>query len=434
MSKSVTGTTVRKRSRGIYGYLSTDENRYFRGVATNIAFKNFDASIFVSHKNRDATIVDSAGKVFRTLQTSGLHRIESEIINKNSISETAVGGNINYEHNNLRIGISTLRHGFGADYVRDLQPYNMFQLNKSSNCNYSTDVLWRWKRMILFAETAFDSDMKNASVAGATFGLEQNIQLSLLYRNYARDYKSLYAQGFSDGTRTENEKGFFIATAFSPIKYINFSGYFDVFSFPWLKYRINAPSRGYSYSFRIAYSPKINLKMYVNVKQKSNNENYTPENSHIAQAVDKSIFHINYNINYNLFGKLRLQNRFEYSSFKLDDLPREKGFMIFQDVAYDFSLIPLSLSLRYANFKTDSWNTRIYAYESDVLYAYTVPAYYLNGQRWFVNLKYSVAKRINLWIRASQTIYSNRDYIGSGVTRIDGNKQTEIKAQVVVKF
>jgi len=434
MNKSVTGTTVRKRARGVYGYSSTDENKYFRGVAANIGLKDFDISVFVSHNNRDATVADSAGTVFRTLQTSGYHRTDSEIRNKNSISESAVGGNINYEHNNLHIGISALWHGFDADYVRDLQPYNMFQLNKSSNYNYSADAQWMWKRMILFAETAFDSNTKNASVAGATFSLEQNIQLSLLYRNYARDYQSLYAQGFSDGSRTENEEGFFIAATLSPIKKVTFSGYFDVFRFPWLKYRINAPSKGSSYAFRITYSPKMNLKMYVNVKQKNNSENYTPENSHIAQVVDKSTLHVNYNINYSMFGKLKMQNRFEYSTFKLSSAPRENGFMFFQDVAYDFSPIPLSLSLRYARFNTDSWNTRIYAYENDVLYSFTVPAYYMKGQRWFVNLKYSVTKRINLWIRASQTIYSDREYIGSGTTRIDGNKQTEIKAQAIVKF
>ena len=434
INKSVTATAIRKRARGVYGYSSTDENKYFRGVATNLSFNNFDVSLFVSHKNRDASIVDSAGKVFRSLQTTGLHRTDSEIRNKNSINESAVGGNVNYEHNNLHIGISALWHGFNADYVRDLQPYNMFQLNKSSNYNYSADVQWRWKRMILFAETAFDANTKNASVAGATFSLEQNIQLSLLYRNYACDYQSLYAQGFSDGTRTENEEGFFIAATLSPIKRINFSGYFDVFSFPWLKYRINAPSRGFSYAFRITYSAKKNLKMYINLKQKTNNENYTPENAHIAQVVDKSTFHVNYNISYNLFGKLKMQNRFEYSTFKLDNAPRENGFMVFQDVAYDFSQIPLTVALRYACFNTDSWNTRIYAYEPDVLYSYTVPAYYMKGQRWFFNLKYSISKKINLWLRASQTIYSNKEYIGSGATKIDGNKQTELKAQMIVKF
>jgi hypothetical protein len=434
INKSVTASAIRRRARGVYGYSSTDENKYFRGVATNLSFNKFDISLFISHKNRDASIADSTGKVFKTLQTTGLHRTDSEIRNKNSISESAAGGNINYEHNNLRIGISALWHSFNADYVRDLQPYNMFQLNKSSNFNYSTDVQWRWKRMILFAETAFDTNMKNASVAGATFNLEQNIQLSLLYRNYAYDYQSIYAQGFSDGTRTENEEGFFISATLSPIKHINLSGYFDVFSFPWLKYRINAPSRGFSYAFRITYSPKKNLKMYVNVKQKNSNENYTPENSHLVQTVEKSTFHINYNINYNLFDKLKMQNRFEYSTFKLANAPREKGYMIFQDAAYDFSPIPFTVSLRYAFFNTDSWNTRIYAYETDALYSYTVPAYYMKGQRWFFNLKYSITKQINLWLRASQTIYSNREYIGSGTTKIDGNKQTEIKEQVKVKF
>jgi hypothetical protein len=434
INKSVIGTTVRKRARGVYGYSSTDENKYFRGVAANMEFNKFNISIFVSHKNRDATLADSTSTTFKTLQTTGLHRTDSEINNKNSVSETALGGNINYEYQNFRIGISGMWHRFGIDYVRDLQPYNMFELNKSSNYNYSADVQWMWKRIILFAETAFDSNAKNASVVGATFGLEQNIQLSLLYRNYARNYQSLYAQGFSDGAKIQNEEGFFMTTAFSPLRNIKFSGYFDIFAFPWLKYRINAPSEGYSYAFRIDYYPTDKFKMYINVKQKNSKENYTPADEHISQTVNKSNFHINYNINYTLFGKLMMQNRIEYAKFKRGNEPREKGFMIFQDIAYHFTKIPLNVSLRYAYFNTDSWNTCIYAYESDVLYAYSVPAYYMKGQRFYLNLQYSLTKRINLWLRASQTIYKNRESISSGITKTDGNKHTEIKAQIIIKL
>lgn len=434
ISKSVAGTTVRKRARGVYGYSSTDENKYFRGAAANMEFNKFNISIFASYKNRDATIADSTDKTFKTLQTTGLHRTNSEIGNKNSVSETALGGNINYEYKNFRIGISGMWHRFGNDYVRDLLPYNMFELNKSSNYNYSADVQWMWKRMILFAETAFDSNTKNASVVGATLGLEQNIQLSLLYRNYARNYQSLYAQGFSDGTKIQNEEGFFMTATFYPLRNLKFSGYFDIFAFPWLKYRINTPSEGYSYAFRIDYSLTDKIKMYVNVKQKSSKENYTPADEHIAQTVNKSNFHINCNINYALFGNLIMQNRIEYAAFKRGDEPREKGFMVFQDIAYHFTEFPLSASLRYAYFNTDSWNTCIYAYENDVLYAYSVPAYYMKGQRFYINLQYSVTKRIKLWLRASQTIYKNRESINSGATKIDGNKQTEIKAQIIIKL
>ncbi|MDR0420261.1 MAG: helix-hairpin-helix domain-containing protein [Prevotellaceae bacterium] len=434
VNKSVVGTVLRKRARGVYGYTSTDENKYFRGVASNLEFNRFNLSMFISYKNRDATITDSTNKVFKTLQTTGLHRTDSEISNKNSINETALGGNINYEYKNLKVGISGLWHRFGADYVRDLQPYNMFELNKSSNFNYSADLQWMWKRIILFAETAFDSNTKNASVIGANFSLEQNIQLSLLYRNYARDYQSLYAQSFGNTSKSQNEEGFFIATIFSPLRNVTLSGYFDIFSFPWLKYRINAPSQGYSYAFRIHYSLNYKTKMYIDVKQKNSNENYTPPDGHITQTVDKSDFHVKYNINYTLFGKLMMQNRLEYSSSKRGNEPREKGFMIFQDAAFHFTAIPLDVSLRYAYFNTDSWNTRIYAYESDMLYSYSVPAYYMKGQRFYLNLQYSLTKRINLWLKASQTRYSNRETTGSGITKIDSNKQTEIKAQIIVKL
>ena len=57
---------------------------------------------------------------------------------------------------------------------------------------------------------------------------------------------------------------------------------------------------------------------------------------------------------------------------------KQTGWMMYQ--AYIQILKEqLRLSARYAIFNTDSYDTRIYAYEKDVLYAFSVPALYATG-------------------------------------------------------
>ena len=108
--------------------------------------------------------------------------------------------------------------------------------------------------------------------------------------------------------------------------------------------------------------------------------------------------------------------------------------MIYQDIFYDLRKIPLSFNMRFAVFDTDSYNSRIYAYENDILHAFSIPAYYSKGTRTYFNIKYSAGKHVDIWLRYSQTYYSNLDVISSGLNQINGNTKSEIKAQVRIRF
>jgi len=92
------------------------------------------------------------------------------------------------------------------------------------------------------------------------------------------------------------------------------------------------------------------------------------------------------------------------------------------------------LNIRYAIFNTDSYNTAIYAYETDVLYAYSVPSYYYKGSRGYVVLHYRISRNFDLWLRYSRTFYANKNVIGSDLTEIQANHKSEIKAQLRIRF
>ena len=98
------------------------------------------------------------------------------------------------------------------------------------------------------------------------------------------------------------------------------------------------------------------------------------------------------------------------------------------------SKLPLTVSLRFALFDTESYNAGIYAYENDVLYAYSIPAYYYRGTRTYLMLNYIIYKGFEIWLRYSQTYFDNKDVVSSGLSEIQGNTKSEIKAQLSIKF
>jgi hypothetical protein len=80
-------------------------------------------------------------------------------------------------------------------------------------------------------------------------------------------------------------------------------------------------------------------------------------------------------------------------------------------------------------FSIEDYNARIYAVENDVLYQYSVPAFQNSGVRYYVLLNYSPLRRLELWVRFSQTRYNNVETIGSGLDTINGSVLSELHVQ-----
>ena len=108
--------------------------------------------------------------------------------------------------------------------------------------------------------------------------------------------------------------------------------------------------------------------------------------------------------------------------------------LVYQDVSYKFKSFPLNLSFRYALFDTDTYNAKLYAYENDVLYSFSIPAYYYKGTRTYLTARYQVSRNIDVWLRAAQWFYNNQESVSSGLNEIKGQSKTEVKAQIRIKF
>lgn len=83
------------------------------------------------------------------------------------------------------------------------------------------------------------------------------------------------------------------------------------------------------------------------------------------------------------------------------------GVTLHQDVQYTFATsMPVVLQGRLLLFHAPNWDNRVYTYENDVLYGYSVPAIYGQGVRMYLNLRWKIIDQLSLYFRISETIYA----------------------------
>ena len=84
-------------------------------------------------------------------------------------------------------------------------------------------------------------------------------------------------------------------------------------------------------------------------------------------------------------------------------LQRSRGFNLCQDINYIFRKIPVTVWFRFCLFSTDDWASRIYTYENDLLYSFSVPALAGSGSRSYLMVKWKVNEIAELRIKYGMT-------------------------------
>jgi hypothetical protein len=181
-----------------------------------------------------------------------------------------------------------------------------------------------------------------------------------------------------------------------PVSAWRFDAYIDVYKFPWLKYLVDAPSQGKDFLAQITYSPNKQLEVYTRYRSESKQGNQ-PDNNLADElscivATAKlenpgSAFKINQS--------LAVRNRTELLWYDKNGRKCRERFLTFFDFIYKPVLKRYSGNIRLQYFETDDYNSRIYAYENDVLFYYSIPAFYDQGYRYYLNVNYDLNSSIS---------------------------------------
>ncbi len=437
--KTADVTNIKKTANPIRPYTSVDETRFMRGAAVDFGFGPLSLLAFASMKKVDASVLaDSLYddlEFVSSINLSGLHRTNSEIQKKDALTETIAGANLRYRNRNLQLGIAGVYQGYDKDFNKSIQPYNQFDFRGKEMVSLSGDYSYVIRNFNFFGEASRSSYSGNwANVHGVLFSLDSRASFSLLYRNYQKGYQTFYNNGFSEGSNTQNENGIYAGFKLKLSSAWTLNTYADLFTFPWIKYQVDAPTTGHELLIQPSYKPNKQLEIYVRYRQQLRQKNSRDSDGTVTPIEDVLQRNYRLNLSYAVSELFTVKSRIEYVTINRPSNAPEDGLIITQDVLFKPKNLPFDLSLRYALFDTDSYDTRIYTYENNALYVFAVPAYYYQGSRGYMLIRYSFLKRFDLWVRYGTFIYNNRKTLGSGAEEIQGSKKSDITVQLRIKL
>jgi hypothetical protein len=432
--------TVRRPTIGARPYTSLMEYGYFwGGAATYALHPNVDLTILAARNRRDAnTAIGSAaeGTVVTSLQTSGLHRTQSEMDDQGSLLETNIGAHLLYHNQKqVQLGLTALQTTYDKLFRKRDMPYNQYEFTGKQNLVIGLHGGYIWHNWNFFGEVARSSGSETNSggigaVGGALGSLSKRLDLAIVFRHYDRNFHSFYSNAFSEGSRTSNETGAYAGIKYTVYRKLSLGGFVDFYHFPWLRYLVDKPSGGFDYLLQTRYMPNRQTAFYA-VYHEEHKEHNLPD-SKTKEVVGTTRRTYVLSADYVLMRGLSLKSRVQWGAYQYTGRSASRGFAFVQDATLDYRR--LSLSGRIALFGTDDYDSRQYVYERDVLYAFSFPAYFNQGIRHYLLAQYNLNRHLDIWVRWARTDVINQPTVGSDLDLINAPHKSEVKVQARWRF
>lgn len=432
MGKTTALNTLLNRESGIKKHSSTDEYNYFQGIAGSIQLsEHFTADAFYSYRQMDG-IVDN--RFITSLKEDGYHRIPRDYEKKNSLTNQLIGSNIQYNGKNFELGLTAVYNFFNKVLNPTYRPYNKYYPRGSDFFNLGANYKFFLKKLTWMGEVAMDKDRRMAALNTLRYRPNANFQLIAMHRFYDVAYQSMYARSVGEGSMVQNESGFYLGMEADELWYFKLTAYIDFFYFPWKKYQMTKNgTRGIDGVIQLDYSPNHELDMFIHYRYKNKFKDYNPAEGDkitVPYIQQKGRYQLTYSPNDELV--LKTTADVVYNAYQHKD--PSKGFLIKQSIGYKFPKLPLQLDASVAWFKTDDYASRITVYEKSLLYSFSMPSFYGEGERFSFNTRYELNKHIVLQGKYACTHYRDREVISSGLEQIEGNLKSDLYFQVQFKF
>ena len=393
-------TAMRRFSDGIRPVATTNEGQFFRGGAITIGNTHWSGSAF-------------AGAVTET-------------------DRTAFGGAFSYRQARFTIGAQAICYGEYGDSATNGEKWRSLLHPIRLNASVSYQAIAG--KVLLFGEVAVNEKGKPAVLQAVLIPVNPVFQMATLLRYYATGYQSPMGSGFRTSSGDCGEFGAYLTGHLVMSRNVEADLYCDFYRFLWLSYLTDAPVQGMdagaSLTCRLAKKSALQLRYQWRTKPKNESDD-----SYMHRLVEQCRHQLR--LQWTCTPLPWLDTKTEVSMV-LNKGPSGakrwyKGILMYQDLAFNCRKPQLSIHLRIAYFDTDRYDERLYAYENDVYYAFTIGSYYYQGMRAYLLVRYKI-RDLSIWFRISRTHYLNRSDISSGLTHIDKPHKTEVKVQCLYRF
>lgn len=402
--------SLEKKGYPLLPYTSANETNALQGVSVKIGKNHWELISFYSNQNKDARIQNDQ---IQTIYKTGLHQKPSEIARKKTLNEQILGSNFQFRYHNLKVGSTFSWHHYQYSFAPSTELYKQENLKGKDLQNISLYYQYENQKILLFAEYVKQSHQKKAFIQGVTLKINPIVSYTALYRNYQNGFFSLYANAFSEASNPQNEIGFYQGMDFYFSPKWHLQAYIDFYEFPYFRYQHNFPTKGNDYVLQLSHQISQRAHFYLRYKFEKREEKMISKKQQIRSALKFEHYPFTFQSNLALH-------------FSQIDL-KEQGYLLYQTIQYKIPFFKRKLKLTYrgAYYTTSSFKTAIYAYEHDVLYSFSFPAYYGQGFRQYMVLRYKLNQSIKMDLKIGHQHFSHQN---------DYRKKWDFNVQLFYEF
>ncbi len=307
-----------------------------------------------------------------------------------------IGANVTFKHKRFKAGVTAVENLYtdSLRYYYESAAYNQNYFRGDRQA--VVGINWRYNHgwFDLFGEVAAAQNQRwgFGTEVGCRFLPLSDVGLIVLYRYYSPTFDNTLGYSFSETSRINDENGLYIGTEIKRLKNWRFEVYGDIFRFSGIKYGINySPSWGYDAMGMAEWLPQRAYSMNWKFRAREKGK--------------QALYSLRYQFTWEYGGwRLRTQADGNLAQDKNNSL--SWGVSVHQDIQYRFARVPLVLQFRAQGFDAREWANRVYIYENDVLYAFSTPASYGQGGRFYLNMRWQIIKQLAVYLRVSETVYS----------------------------
>ena len=434
IAKASTGIMLPEKNT-ITRSISSSESGHLRGIAFQMQTGRLRLSSYLSGVKHDAAIKKYIQEndslfYFSSINKTGLHRNLVEIKNRNTLKQFNAGIDFTYMFKSISLGFFGEINSFSL-------PMEYYEFNSGNNTTnyisnfYNCSIHYKinFQKVLIYGEWASDQFGHMALLNGITAQLHPLATLSMIHRKYSPVYRSFSASGFGKSSSIKNEEGIYMAMHIYLFSFLSLSCNADHYVFPYLQNDLSPPSSGSDYMinaiFMFARESQFTIRYRVSNQQINSFTGMAGVNPNSKNSLSSWRLVSTFNLNESLM----LESRFELSENQEYPDNYSNGIYLGQKLVLKSKSNKLSFYSSYGLFDTQDWKTRIYIYEHDLLYDFSIPALYRKGSRFSLMFRIALTSNSQIWIKYYMTHYPQEVERGSGADKVISDKDSGIKLQ-----
>lgn len=425
---------VSKNGRGIKPYISSQETNFNRGAAVTYGDK-LQLTAFYSGRKLNATRVSD--DTTRYPASSGYKRTKNEYLRENTLGQKLYGGHIQAAFPFGIMGLTGYRTIFDRYIVAGDQPYAKYDFEGRSHSAIGFDYRLLAGPAVIFGEAARTVNGGMGFISGLESPIGDHTDISVAYRHYQKDFQSILGNGFGEASgEPKNERGIYMGMHHAIGDKITLDAYVDQFYFPHARFGTQRPTEGYEMMGKAEVALTKDLNMYIRIRSEIEEDEYVESDAYgralrLLGKARRSTYRAN--LEYEVNDRVRLRTRGEVVQSKSAGEQPETGYLLYQDIRLNIHE-QVQLDMRLTMFDTESYGSRLYQFENDLLYVFAIQPLYNTGQRIYLLLNYEPFDFLELWAKFGLTAYEDEQLTGSGMNQVEGDKRSEMGIQARVRF